>query len=135
MNNPQQHSQPLTLAKVLEQFKLWRAVKTSGERVPESLWKLIAQLLENTSYKRSMIGMTLGISTHQLRTKFPDFFKSNPIVAPTTTKKHKPFVQAPLDVLIGSPAQFTIERSNGTKLIFSAVTPEQFSLLIKVLVE
>jgi hypothetical protein len=63
------------------------------------------------------------------------------MLAAVVPKKHKPFVQAPLDTLLGSPLlsstapQLTIERNNGTKFILSSVTETQFSLLLKAFME
>ena len=127
---------PLTLTDVQMQFQRWRSSKTSGRKIPEALWELIATLLSNKSHKRSVIGRALGISTSQFRNKFPDHFNSRKIVS--AAEKCNPFVEAPLNVLITplpSSAQFVIERINGTKLIVSALTQEQFSILIKTFME
>lgn len=134
------HSKPrtlsLTLDDVQQQFQLWRANKSSGAKIPESLWELVSQLFAN--YKRSAIGKALGISTSQLRNKFPEQYKSEPTLMVVAPKKNKSFVQAPLDTLMASPLlsssstspQLIIERNNGTKLMLSAVTDAQFSFLI-----
>lgn len=131
----------LTLDDAQKQFQLWRANKTSGSKIPEPLWELVAKLFASKNYKRTIIGETLGISTYQLRNKFPEYYPSKPMLAAVVPKKHKPFVQAPLDTLLGSPLlsstapQLTIERNNGTKFILSSVTEAQFSLLLKAFME
>jgi hypothetical protein len=134
-----QHSKPLTLEEAQKQFQLWRANKAPGATVPESLWGLVTQLLENTSYKRTMIGRVLGISTHQFRTKFPNQFKpKSTAVIQAASKNPRPFVQAPLDALImpqSSSAQLMIERPNGTKFIFTGLTQEHFLMSIKAVME
>jgi hypothetical protein len=138
MHHPKTHATPLTLAEVTTQFKRWRSNKTTGGRIPESLWEQVAKLLSSKSYKTTNIGIALGISSKQLRDKFPGHFKSKSTAASAKLNKHAPFVQAPLDALLmpsQSSAQLVIERNNGTKLIFSAVNQEQFSMLIKTFME
>ena len=56
----------LTLDEAQQQFQSWRANKTSGGRIPESLWELVSQLFATKNYNRTTIGKVLGISTFQL---------------------------------------------------------------------
>ena len=138
MHHPKTRATPLTLAEVTTQFKRWRSNKMIGEKIPESLWEQVAKLLSSKSYKTTNIGIALGISSKQLRDKFPNHFKSKSTVASAKLNKHTSFVQAPLDTLLMpslSSTQLVLERSNGTKLIFSAVNQEQFSMLIKTFME
>lgn len=140
MHHPKLGTTSSTLADAQMQFQLWRSSKISGGRIPEALWELVATLLVNKSLKRSVIGKTLGISTSQLRNKFPHQIKSKSksAVAAVTAKKHQPFVEARLNTLLAPPpssAQLVIERTDGTKLIVSAVTQEQLSVLIKTFME
>lgn len=138
MHLHKQQPKSLTLVDAQKQFQLWRDNKAPGATVPESLWALVAQLLESASYKRTMIGKALGISTHQFRNKFPNQFKTKTTVVHAAPKNPKPFVHAPLNALMvpqSSSAQLMIERSNGTKLIFTGLTQEQFSMSIKAFME
>lgn len=139
----QSQSISLTLAEAQQQFQSWRAGKSSGGRIPEPLWELVSQLFATTNYKRTAIGKALGISTSQLRNKFPEQYKSKPSLVTIAPKKPIPFVQAPLDTLISSPLlstsstspTLTIKRNNRAKLILSSVTDAQFSLLLKTFME
>ena len=132
---------PLTLNDVHQHFQLWRTNKTAGKKIPESLWDLVKQLLENPAYiKRSIIGKTLGISTHQLRNKFPQKFKFKQNAGSLPTKIKKVFAPAPLplplsNVMMASQNTLIIERSNGVKLSITTPTSEQFSTLIKTFME
>ncbi len=126
----------ITLEKVQQQFQLWRSNKPTGARIPESLWHLVQPLLEISTYKRSIIGKALGISTVQLKKKFPTHFKANrtKLIAQPT------FIEAPLNPLFVSPPDntkniLTIERSNGMKLSMTAPSSEQLATLIKIFME
>lgn len=138
MANHKQNTDLLSIADAQKQFQSWRAAKAPGETIPDRLWKTVAGLLENTSYKRSHISNALGISGKQMRNQFPAQIKSKPAGAAAALKNTGVFVEAPLRDLCGVPTltqQFIIERSNGAKLIFPSVTQEQFSLLIKTFME
>jgi hypothetical protein len=132
---------PLTINDVHQHFQLWRTNKTSGKKIPESLWDLVKQLLENPAYKRcSIIGKTLGISTHQLKNKFPQKFKLKQNVNSLPTKIKKVFAPAPLplplsNLMLSSQNTLVIERSNGVKLSITTPNSEQFSTLIKIFME
>jgi hypothetical protein len=127
---------PITLDEVKQQFQSWRENKTT-RTIPESLWRLVQQLLENSSYANSMIGKILGINTSQLRKKFPAQFKTRQTKL-SLQPKFK-FVEAPLQPLFEATAPsnnaLTIERSNGIKLSMAAPTPEQLVLFIKAFME
>ena len=126
----------ITLDEVQQQFQLWRANKSTDTRIPESLWHLVRQLLETSTYKRSVIGKALGISTLQLKKKFPMQFKSSQ----TTLTAQPTFIETPLNPLF-IPSQettkstLTIERSNGMKLSMTTPTSEQLATLIKTFME
>ena len=131
-----QQPSPITLDKVQQQFQSWRANKSTGARIPESLWQLVRQLLEISTYKRSIIGKILGISTLQLKKKFPMQFKSSQ----TTLPAQPTFIEAPLHPLFASSQDnakniLTIERSNGMKLSMTAPTSEQLVTFIKSFME
>ncbi len=121
-----------------KQFQLWRATKIAGETIPDRLWAIVAKLLEDHSFKRSHISKALGITTRQLRNKFPRQFKNKPADITPTLKHTDVFVEAPLQSIsnhLSSATQFIIEKNNGTKLIFPSVTQEQFALLLKTFME
>lgn len=133
---------PLTLEEVQQHFKKWRANKSGSARIPQSLWALVGQLLESSNYKRSAVAKNLGISTHQLRNQFPDFYSQHPSKGKATKKstdvtlESNTFVKAPLNtVAMPMPATLTIKRGDGIKLSISAPSPEQFSSLIKTFME
>ena len=134
-----EQQKPLTLNDVHQHFHLWRTNKPGKKKIPESLWDLVKQLLENPAYnKRSIIGRTLGISAHQLRNKFPQKFNSKHKSDYLPGKIKKVFAPAPLPLSnLMAPSQnvLIIERGNGTKLSITAPTFEQFSVLIKTFTE
>ena len=111
--------QPLTLPDVQQKFVLWRSNKSyMGAKIPDSLWELVHELLKMSTYKRSIIGRELGISTRQLREKFPTLFKQKQASRVPVKKSKKRFVEAPLTTLMTAlPANhLTIERPDGMKL-------------------
>lgn len=59
------------LYNVQQAFKHWRMNKKSGELIPEALWDLVHKLILSQNYKPSVIGQELGISSSQLKRKFP----------------------------------------------------------------
>lgn len=138
-----QNKLSLSLESVNKRFNKWRANKASGERVPESLWLLVQQLLESSKYKRSIVARELSISTHQLRSRFPRFYpkKASPKTSINKSSIHahrkpKGFVEAPLNtVTAATPPTLTIERHDGNKLLITTLNPEQFSSLIKTFME
>ncbi len=130
--------QPLTLPDVQQKFVLWRSNKSHmGEKIPDSLWALVHELLKISTYKRSIIGRELGISTRQLREKFPTLFKQKQVSCPPANKGKKRFVEAPLTTLMTAlPANhLTIERPDGMKLTVSTFTHEQFAVLVENFME
>ena len=138
MSHPKPRAASLTLADAQIQFQKWRSNKSAGEKIPEALWAIVADLLSGKSYKPTNVRQTLGISTRQFRNKFPEQFNAKSTMAPPATpKKPAQFVQAPLNALLPVPqsAQLMIERPNGTKLIFSDISQEQFCVLLKTFME
>ena len=134
--------QALTLETVHMHFTKWRANKSGSSRIPESLWTLVQQLLGSSNYKRSIVARELGISTHQLRSRFPDFYSPLSLKSTLTNKpsdftpKPSAFVKAPLNSLaITTATTLTIERGDGIKLSISAPSPEQFTSLVKTFME
>jgi hypothetical protein len=130
--------EPLTLNEVHQHFQRWRTSKPAGAMIPELLWDLVKQLLENSAHKRSIIAKTLGISTHQLRNKFPQNFKLKQKADRLPVKVKKVFAPASLplsNVMMLSQTTLIIERSNGVKLSIATPTSEQFSMLIKTFME
>ncbi len=130
--------QSLTLSDVQQKFELWRSNKSHmGEKIPDSLWVLVHELLKMSSYKRSIIGRKLGISTRQLKEKFPTLFKPKQASRVLVKKSNKRFVEAPLTTLMTAlPANhLTVERPDGMKLTVSMFTHEQFSTLIENFME
>ena len=130
--------QPLTLPDVQQKFVLWRSNKSHmGAKIPDSLWELVHELLKMSTYKRSIIGRKLGISTRQLREKFPTLFKQKQASRVPVKKSKKQFVEAPLTTLMTAlPANhLTIERPDGMKLTVSTFTHEQFSALVENFME
>ena len=129
--------QTLTLSDVQQKFVLWRTNKSSGKKIPDSLWQLVHELLKVSAYKRSVIGRKLGISTYQLKSKFPELFKLKQLPHAPVKKRAKRFVEAPLTTLMTAmPAnQLTIGRPDGVKLTVSTLTDEQLSTLMKDFME
>lgn len=131
--------QSLTIITAQQKFKDWRDNKLPGEKIPKELWDIVRQILFNPQYKITIVTRGLGISTEQLRQKFPEYFTKlkKPIksLSDTTTK----FVQAslaPLTTVIPSTSGLiTIEHKNGTKFILREPTTEQFSIIVKLFME
>jgi len=129
-------SKPITISEAKEQFKAWRENKAGGEHLPETLWDIVAQILSNPNYNRSVVTRGLGISTAQLRKKFPKYFSQNKL--PEKKPKDTTFVKASLAPLIAAApltSVVTIERNNGVKLSISMLNQEQFATLIKFFME
>ncbi len=73
----------ITIDVAKKQFQNWRNTKSPGDRMPDELWAIVGQILANPTYKKSIVGHELGISTTQLRGKFPERFppRNKPIAA------------------------------------------------------
>jgi len=128
-------SQPVTISEAKEQFKVWRSNKPGGEHIPEALWKVVDQILSNPNYNRSAVTKGLGVSTSQLKKRFPDYFQQK---QPLNKFKNTKFVKASLAPIITttqSTSVITIERHNGVKLSIAAPTTEQFTVLVKSFME
>jgi hypothetical protein len=129
-------NQPITVTEAKEQFKAWRTNKPRGENIPERLWSIVDQILSNPNYNRSVVTKGLGVSTAQLRKKFPAYFLQNTL--PAKKSKNINFVKASLTPLMTSTpltSMVTIERHNGVKLSISTPTQEQFTAIIKSFME
>lgn len=60
----------VTLARVKETVNTWRQNKrTRGEKIPEHLWDLVINLLQNNTGRESKILADLGITRAQLETE------------------------------------------------------------------
>jgi len=130
--------QLISLDEAKQKFKSWRETKTPGDKIPSELWKVVGNILSNPAYKKSIATRELGISTAQLKQKFPQYFVvgdgQHPSVSPGPILQSAKFVQAPLTTLI-SECTITIEHTNNMKLTISTPTTEQCSLLIKLFME
>ncbi len=136
------------LQQALHQFKHWRLHKSAGERIPDDLWDLVRALILSQNYKPSAIGRELGISSGQLKKKFPNHYPSRtaktvPVVATSSgctvddssnrlsNAKQVNFVEAPLAAVLSTSSQtiptLTLQRSNGTKLTLNSVSKELMS--------
>lgn len=128
--------QPMTFLQAKQQFDTWRSAKTSGGRIPDNLWGVVQQLLSDPSNKRSIVTKGLGISTAQLRHKFPDHFTQHKQTK--KSPKSSVFVKASLAPLIqatSSMSGIVLERANGIKLNVTAPTNDQFLMLLKLFME
>ena len=120
-----------------QQFQIWRENKASGEKIPEKLWDMVAQILEHPECKKVAVTRGLGISTSQLKTRFPQYFKRTKKTNSSTVRKPK-FVEAPLvpiTSILDDKSTISILHKNGAKLSISAPTTEQFNSLIKLFTE
>jgi len=133
------------LEKTQHAFKQWRMQKRAGEEIPDALWELVHALMISKHYKPSMIGRALGLSSKQLRQKFPMHYpcrpetvKSTDIAAKqlakspklttttpssltkTASKQSSTFVEAPLTSMLAaqttSVPTLTLQRPNGMQL-------------------
>lgn len=130
-------NQPITISEAKEQFKSWRQNKPADKRIPEVLWNVVANILSNPNYNRTTVTKGLGVSTAQLRDKFPEYFSQG---KPPPVKKSNgtTFVKASLAPLIAATplaSTITIERHNGVKISIVTTSQEQFATLIKFFME
>lgn len=131
--------QPLSIITAQQKFKDWRDSKLPGEKIPKELWNIVRKILFNPKYKITAVTRCLGVSTEQLKQKFPEYFtkltKPTKSLSNTTPK----FVQASLAPLTAAmPVTYgliTIENKNGTKFILREPTIEQFSIIVKLFME
>ena len=120
----------ITIDVAKKQFQNWRNTKSPGDRMPDELWAIVGQILANPTYKKSIVGHELGISTTQLRGKFPERFP--PRNKPIAEINKSNFVHAPLTSVMSG---LVIERKDGNRLIINAASNEQFTTLIKAFME
>jgi hypothetical protein len=131
--------QPISIITAQQKFKDWRDSKLPGAKIPKELWNIVRQILFNPKNKITVVTHGLGISTEQLRQKFPEYFdKRKKTTQSLGSHLHHKFVQAPLTALTSvMPAisNITLEHKNGTKLTLVMPTIEQFTSLIKLFTE
>lgn len=136
MVNIMQKPVELTLESVHNQFQLWRSKRTS-KKIPDDLWELVKKLLATKRYTKTDITKTLGVSTMQLRSKFPEL-SSHQLPKDTSSKnsKTKTFVRVPLTPILGNAAlNLTIERNDGCKLSLSIPSSQQLPAVIQAFME
>lgn len=140
--------QPNQLQQAQHQFKHWRSHKSVGECIPNHLWNLVHALILSQAYKPSAIGRELGISSGQLKKKFPNHYPSRatktvPVVAASSggtvdtsstslvNARRANFVEAPLETVLPTASQtiptLTLQKPNGTKLTFDSGSKELMS--------
>lgn len=130
--------QLISLDEAKQKFKSWRENKASGAQIPSELWKVVGNILSNPAYKKSIATRELGISTAQLKQKFPQYFVAgdgqHSNISPSPILQNTKFVQAPLTALMAE-STITIEHVNNMKLTICTPTTEQFTSLIKLFIE
>lgn len=130
---------PLSIITAQQKFKEWRDSKLPGAKIPKELWNIVRQILFNPKHKITVVTHGLGISTEQLRQKFPEYFNNrNKTAKSLRSNLHHEFVQAPLTALTSvmpATSNITLEHKNGTKLTLVMPTVEQFTSLIKLFTE
>ena len=87
--------QPLIIA-AQQKFKDWRDSKLPGGKIPKELWGIVRQILFNPKYKITHITRDLGVSTKQLKHKFPEYFSKLTKFDKTLVKPTPKFIQASL---------------------------------------
>lgn len=121
--------QPNTLESLKERFRIWRATKQKGDKIPDSLWQFIPGLIGD--YKKSVLISQLGISTGQFKKKFPHLYSkySQPKKgkAISSTNVSSPFVEIPYS--IQAQPTMIIEYPSGIKISLFSIPPEQWSSL------
>lgn len=131
--------QSISIITAQQKFKDWRDSKLPGSKIPKELWNIVRQILFNPKHKITAVTHGLGISTEQLRQKFPEYFDNRKkTTKPLVSHLHHKFVQAPLTALtsaMSATSNITLEHKNGTKLTLVMPTIEQFTSLIKLFTE
>jgi len=127
----------ITMDYAKQQFKAWRKTKRAGERIPDALWVITYQLLTNPDYRKSTIRKELGISSQQLKSKFPELVKQSK--ANVTPASKQIFLQAPplTNLLPSKPAESSLllRHSTGVELKICSPTNEQFASIVKLFME
>ncbi len=128
--------QLISVDEAKQKFKSWRETKAPGDKIPSELWKVVGNILSNPDNKKSIATRALGISTAQLKQKFPQYFAAgdNQHLKISDNLQSAKFVQAPLTALI-SECTITIECANNMKLTITPPTTEQVTSLIKLFME
>lgn len=111
------------LEAVVSQFEHWRATRGKRGRIPDSLWSLVAPLMEQ--YNHNEIASALRLNHAQMKERVLPFLSQVP-------HKSSTFVEYPLPSSIEScVVEFTCK--NGSVVKISGLTAMQLQPLVSVL--
>jgi hypothetical protein len=117
---------PSQLAAVVSQFEHWRSTRGKRGRIPDSLWALVAPLMDQ--YSHNEIASALKLNHAQMKKRVLPFL-SQPL------DKSATFVEYPLSSPISSMESCTVEFNckNGSAVKISGLTAMQLQPLVSVL--
>jgi hypothetical protein len=112
------------LESVVRQFEHWRATRKKRERIPDTLWKLVAPLMNQ--YGHNEIAIALKVNHGQLR-KYVQPLLSH------TQQKSTTFVECPLSIATSSVVlEFACR--NGSMVKISGLLAVEMQPLISLLI-
>lgn len=129
----QQYSGHLTLDSVREAFDHWRSHKGNDNKIPDSLWQQVIQLVPH--YRQRQILNTLHISHAQLRRRLPSVPRmpsaTPPVQLTPTPQLPSPFVKAFLPPTAEQTYQVEWQRPDGAQLIIKNLDSVGLTTLIQ----
>ena len=129
----QQPSGHLTLDSVKQAFDHWRSHKGNDNKIPDSLWQQVIQLIPH--YRQRQILNTLRISHSQLRRHLdsipPKPSGTPPVQSMPSPQLPSPFVKAFLPPVAEQAYQVEWQRPDGAQLIIKNLDSTGLSTLIQ----
>lgn len=129
----QQHLGHLSLDAVKQAFDHWRSHKGSENKIPDSLWQQVVQLVPH--YRQRRILHTLRISHSQLRRRLDSIPKkpsgTQPIESTPPSQLPSPFVKAFLPPTAEQTYQVEWQRPDGAQLIIKNLDSAGLTILIQ----
>lgn len=107
MRTPQRGAFPQDLAQARSRFEAWRQRRQGGQRIPQPLWNLAAQLASKHGISRT--ATALGLDYYSLK-------KRVEATAPEPPSPSRAFVELPAPLIVSKQALFELDNGAGATM-------------------
>jgi hypothetical protein len=98
---------PCDLARARRRFAAWRARRQTGQRIPQSLWRLAVRLVNRHGVSRT--AGALGVDYYSLK-------KQAEAAGPDTPAAGPAFIELPAPAVVGKQCLLELDNSTGARM-------------------
>jgi hypothetical protein len=95
------------LVRARSRFQAWRARRQTGDRIPQSLWRLAVRLVSRHGVSRT--AMALGVDYYGLKKRTEASAQETPSGGPA-------FIELPASPVVGKQCLFELDNSAGARM-------------------